>query len=559
MNEKMVEIFCRNNGAKKMYPAGTSLLEIYNDMNLQLKYGVTAAKANNKVKDLKFCVYKPKTIEFIGPEVPAGMRAYVRSLCFVLYKAVKETIPGASLRIEHPISRGYYCQVTKADKSPLQEREVNAIKEAMNNCIKQDIPFEMETKSAEEAIAIFKKQNATGKITLISSLHSLYTDVYKLGDLYDYYYGCLVPSTGYLNIFDVKPYHEGMLLQIPDRDTPNKLERFIVQDKMFHTISEQAEWNAMMKVHNVGDINLAVADKKSRAINSLIKVGEALQDKKIAKIADMIKAKKTARIVLIAGPSSSGKTTFSKKLGIQLAVNALHPVTISLDDYFVNRVDTPRDEKGEYDFESIYALDLALFNKQMNQLLAGEEIELPYYNFETGQREFRGNRISLKPDDILVIEGIHGLNPELTKMIPEEQKFKIYISALTTLSLDDHNWIPTTDNRLLRRIVRDYNYRGYSAKETIHRWANVREGEEKWIFPYQENADAMFNSALLFEIPVIKKYAEPILLEVPCDCDEYAEAFRLLKFLRYFINVPDNEVPMTSVLREFVGGSSFEY
>lgn len=559
MNEKMVEIFCRNNGAKKMYPAGTSLLEIYNDMNLQLKYGVTAAKANNKVKDLKFCVYKPKTIEFIGPEVPAGMRAYVRSLCFVLYKAVKETIPGASLRIEHPISRGYYCQVTKADKSPLQEREVNAIKEAMNNCIKQDIPFEMETKSAEEAIAIFKKQNVTDKITLISSLHSLYTDVYKLGDLYDYYYGCLVPSTGYLNIFDVKPYHEGMLLQIPDRDTPNKLERFIVQDKMFYTISEQAEWNAMMKVHNVGDINLAVADKKSRAINSLIKVGEALQDKKIAKIADMIKAKKTARIVLIAGPSSSGKTTFSKKLGIQLAVNALHPVTISLDDYFVNRVDTPRDEKGEYDFESIYALDLALFNKQMNQLLAGEEIELPYYNFETGQREFRGNRISLKPDDILVIEGIHGLNPELTKMIPEEQKFKIYISALTTLSIDDHNWIPTTDNRLLRRIVRDYNYRGYSAKETIHRWANVREGEEKWIFPYQENADAMFNSALLFEIPVIKKYAEPILLEVPCDCDEYAEAFRLLKFLRYFINVPDNEVPMTSVLREFVGGSSFEY
>ena len=559
MKEKMVEIFCRNNGAKKMYPAGTSLLEIYSDMKLQLKYGVTAAKANNKVKDLKFCVYKPKTIEFIGPEVPAGMRAYVRSLCFVLYKAVKETIPGASLRIEHPISRGYYCQVTKADKSPLQEREVNAIKEAMNNCIKQDIPFEMETKSAEEAIAIFKKQNATGKITLISSLHSLYTDVYKLGDLYDYYYGCLVPSTGYLNIFDVKPYHEGMLLQIPDRDTPNKLERFIVQDKMFYTISEQAEWNAMMKVHNVGDINLAVADKKSRAINSLIKVGEALQDKKIAKIADMIKAKKTARIVLIAGPSSSGKTTFSKKLGIQLAVNALHPVTISLDDYFVNRVDTPRDEKGEYDFESIYALDLALFNKQMNQLLAGEEIELPYYNFETGQREFRGNRISLKPDDILVIEGIHGLNPELTKMIQEEQKFKIYISALTTLSLDDHNWIPTTDNRLLRRIVRDYNYRGYSAKETIHRWANVREGEEKWIFPYQENADAMFNSALLFEIPVIKKYAEPILLEVPCDCDEYAEAFRLLKFLRYFINVPDNEVPMTSVLREFVGGSSFEY
>ena len=559
MNDNMVEIFCKNNGVKKMYPAGISLLEIYKDLNLQLKYGVTAAKENNKVKDLKFRVYKPKTVEFIGVDSPAGMRTYVRSLCFVLYKAVKETLPGARLRIEHPISKGYYCQVTKADKSPLTEKEVAAIKEAMKKCIQQDLPFEMETISSQEAIELFQKENATDKINLISSLHSLYTNVYKLGDVCDYYYGSLLPSTGYLNIFDLITYHDGMLLQIPNRTRPDQLESFIKQEKIFHTFAEQTEWNAIMKVNNVGEINLAVADKKSRAINSLIKIAEALQDKKIAKIADMIKERKTARIVLIAGPSSSGKTTFSKKLSIQLSVNALRPVAISLDDYFIRRKDTPLDENGDYDFESIYALDLDLFNKQMTQLLAGEEIELPYYNFETGEREYRGNRISLKPDDILVIEGIHGLNPELTKMIPEEKKFKIYISALTTLSLDDHNWIPMSDNRLLRRIVRDYKYRGYSAEETIHRWGKVREGEEKWIFPYQENADAIFNSALLFEIPVIKKYAEPILMEVPCDCVEYAEAFRLLKFLRYFINVPDNEIPMTSVLREFVGGSSFEY
>lgn len=559
MNDNMVEIFCKNNGVKKMYPAGISLLDIYKDLNLQLKYGVTAAKENNKVKDLKFRVYKPKTVEFIGVDSPAGMRTYVRSLCFVLYKAVKETLPGARLRIEHPISKGYYCQVTKADKSPLTENEVATIKAAMKKCIQQDLPFEMETISSQEAIELFKKDNATDKINLISSLHSLYTNVYKLGDVCDYYYGSLLPSTGYLNIFDLITYHDGMLLQIPNRAQPDQLESFIKQEKIFHTFAEQTEWNAIMKVNNVGEINLAVADKKSRAINSLIKIAEALQDKKIAKIADMIKERQTARIVLIAGPSSSGKTTFSKKLSIQLSVNALRPVAISLDDYFIRRKDTPLDENGDYDFESIYALDLDLFNKQMTQLLAGEEIELPYYNFETGEREYRGNRISLKPDDILVIEGIHGLNPELTKMIPEEKKFKIYISALTTLSLDDHNWIPMSDNRLLRRIVRDYKYRGYSAEETIHRWAKVREGEEKWIFPYQENADAIFNSALLFEIPVIKKYAEPILMEVPCDCVEYAEAFRLLKFLRYFINVPDNEIPMTSVLREFVGGSSFEY
>lgn len=559
MNEKMVEIYCRNNGQRKSYPAGISLLEIYNDMNLQLKYGVTAAKENNKVKDLKFCVYKPKTVEFIGPDTPAGMRTYVRSLCFVLYKATRETLAGAKLRIEHPVSKGYYCQVTKPDNTALTTDEVKAIKEAMQRCIQQNIPFEMETKSSADALKIFERDGAMDKVNLIKSLHSLYADVYRLGDIYDYYYGCLVPSTGYLNIFDLIPYHDGMLLQIPNRITPDRLEDFIVQDKMFHTFSEQAEWNSIMKAHNVGDINLSVADKKSRAINTLIKVAEALQDKKIACIADTIKERKTARIVLIAGPSSSGKTTFSKKLSIQLAVNALHPVAISLDDYFVRRKETPLDENGEYDFESIYALDLELFNKQMNQLLAGEEIELPYYNFETGEREYRGNRISLNPDDILVIEGIHGLNPELTSMIPEEQKFKIYISALTTLSLDDHNWIPTTDNRLLRRIVRDYKYRGYSAQETIHRWGKVREGEEKWIFPYQENADAMFNSALLFDIPVIKKYVEPILMEVPHDCDEYDEAFRLLKFLRYFIHVPDNEIPMTSVLREFVGGSSFEY
>lgn len=559
ITEKTVEIFCKNNGEKKEYPAGTSLLEIYKDLNLHLKYGVIAAKANNKTKDLKFCVYKPKTIEFIGIDCQSGMRTYVRSLSFVLYKAVKDSFPGATLRIEHPISKGYYCKVIKTDGTSLCEADIEKIKENMNMTILQDIPFQMELKRVPEAIEIFQEEGAMDKVNLINSLHTLYTRIYKLGDLYDYYYGALAPSTSYLKIFDIKLFFDGMLLMIPNRSNPVKIEDFVPQEKMFHTFTEYAEWNRIMKMDNVGDINLAIADKKNRLASIMIMVAEALQEKRISKIADKIAELKTAKIILIAGPSSSGKTTFSKKLSIQLAINTLRPFSLSLDNYFLPRKDTPKDENGEYDFESLYALDLDLFNKQMALLIAGEEVEIPYYNFETGEREFRGEKIKLEPNNLLVIEGIHGLNPELTSMIPEEQKFRIYVSALTTLSLDDHNWIPTADSRLLRRIVRDYKYRGYSAEETIHRWDKVRQGENKWIFPYQENANVMFNSALLFEIPAIKKYAEPILMEVPQDHPEYSEAHRLLKFLRYFGTIQDNDIPTTSVLREFVGGSSFLY
>ncbi|MCK9156126.1 MAG: nucleoside kinase [Paludibacteraceae bacterium] len=563
--EQTVEIYCVNNGVTKDYPVGTSLLEIYKDLGLQLKYGVIAAKANNKIKDLKFCVYKPKILEFIGIDCSAGMSTYVRSLCFVLYKAVKEVFPRAFLRIEHPVSKGYYCRILKEDKSPVTQEDIDNIKENINMTILQDIPFVMEMRKQQEAIEIFKKDNAMDKVNLIRSLHSLYVRIYRLSDVYDYYYGPLAPSTNYLKIFDLRLFNDGLLLMIPNRSTPVKLEDFEPQEKMFYSFQETAEYQSIMNVDNLGDINLVIDNKDKNAnankVNApiMIMVAEALQDKKIAMIADQIAILKKVKLILISGPSSSGKTTFSKKLSIQLGTNMLRPFPLSLDNYFLPRKDTPRDEKGDYDFESLYALDLDLFNKQMIQLINGEEVDIPYFNFETGEREYRGDKIKMNPDNLLIIEGIHGLNPDLTSMIPDENKFKIYVSALTTLSLDDHNWIPTADSRLLRRIVRDFNFRGYSAEETIRRWDKVRQGENKWIFPYQENADVIFNSALLFEIPVIKKYAEPILMEVPQDHPEFGEAHRLLKFLRYFKTIPDSEIPLTSVLREFVGGSNFHY
>ncbi|MDR1729495.1 MAG: nucleoside kinase [Prevotellaceae bacterium] len=551
----MIEIYCKNNGVRKKYPAGTSLLEIYKDLGLQLKYGVIAARANHKMKDLKFRVYKPKTVEFVGINIPSGMRTYVRSLSFVMYEAIRELYPETSLRIEHPISKGYYCKILDLNRK-LTEDDVQAIKEKMSLTILQDIPFEMEVLPAGQAIEIFEKSGAKDKVNLLKSLGAMYTRVYKLGGLYDYYYGSLAPSTGYLRVFDLQLYYDGLLLQVPNRQNPIKVEEFIDQEKLFETFGENTEWNQIMGLRNVGDMNLAL--KKSHNASMLIKVAEALQEKKISQIADKIYNNKNIKVILVSGPSSSGKTTFSKRLGIQLAVNGLLPIALSLDDYFLPRELTPRDEKGDYDFESLHALDLELFNSDLCKLLDGEEIEIPFFNFETGQREYRGKKIKLKKHNLLVLEGIHALNPDLTK-IPNEQKFKVYVSALTTISLDDHNWIPTTDNRLLRRIIRDYKYRGYSAEDTIARWDSVQKGEAKWIFPYQENADAMFNSALIFEFAVIKKYVEPILLDVPQDCEEFSEAHRLLKFLRYFSAIQDNDVPTTSLLREFFGGSSFIY
>ena len=555
MDVSMIEIYCKNNDIHKKYPAGTNLLEIYKDLGLQLKYGVIAAKANHKMKDLKFRVYKPKTIEFVGINIPSGMRTYVRSLSFVMYKAIRELYPEASLRLEHPISKGYYCKILDLNRK-LTDDDVQAIRERMSLIILQDLPFEMEVLSSNKAVEIFERYGAKDKINLLNSLGAMYTRVYRLDDLYDYYYGSLAPSTGYLRVFDLQLYYDGLLLQIPNRQNPVKVEDFVAQEKLFETFGENTEWNRIVGLRNVGDMNIAL--KKPHNASLLIKVAEALQEKKISRIADQIYNNKDVRVVLVSGPSSSGKTTFSKRLCIQLAVNGLQPIALSLDDYFLSRDLTPRDENGDYDFESLYALDLDLFNKDLAKLLAGEEVEIPYFNFETGQREYRGKKITLGKENMLVMEGIHALNPDLTK-IPDKQKFKVYVSALTTISLDDHNWIPTTDNRLLRRIIRDFKYRGYSAEETIARWEKVQKGEAKWIFPYQENADAMFNSALIFEFAVIKKYVEPILLDVPQDCEEFSEVHRLLKFLRYFSAIQDSEVPMTSLLREFFGGSSFIY
>ena len=555
MDSSIIEIYCKNNDVRKKYPAGTSLLEIYKDLGLQLKYGVIAARANNKMKDLKFRVYKPKTIEFVGINIPSGMRTYVRSLSFVMYKAIRKLYPEASLRLEHPISKGYYCKILDLNRK-LTDDDIQAIREEMSLIILQDLPFEMEVLSSSKATEIFERYGAKDKINLLKSLGTMYTTVYKLDDLYDYYYGSLAPSTGYLRVFDLQLYYDGLLLQIPNRKNPIKVEDFITQEKLFETFCENTDWNRIMGLRNVGDMNLAL--KKSHNASMLIKVAEALQEKKISRVADQIHNNKNVRVVLVSGPSSSGKTAFSKRLCIQLAVNGLLPIALSLDDYFLPRDRTPRDENGDYDFESLYALDLELFNEDLTKLLAGEEVEIPSFNFETGQREYRGKKITLKEHNLLVMEGIHALNPDLTK-IPDNQKFKIYVSALTTISLDDHNWIPTTDNRLLRRILRDFKYRGYSAEDTIARWESVQKGEAKWIFPYQENADVMFNSALIFEFAVIKKYVEPILLDVPQDCEEFSEAYRLLKFLRYFSAIQDSEVPTTSLLREFFGGSSFVY
>ncbi len=555
MDSSMIEIYCKNNNIRKKYPAGTSLLEIYKDMGVQLNYGVIAARANHKMKDLKFRVYKPKTIEFVGINIPSGMRTYMRSLSFVMYKAIQELYPEAFLRIEHPISKGYYCKILELNRK-LTEDDVQAIKERMSLIILQDHPFEMEEIPTGKAVEIFEKSGAKDKVNLLKSLGTMYTRVYKLDGLYDYYYGSLAPSTGYLRVFDIRLYYDGLLLQTPNRKNPVKVEDFIEQEKLFETFGENTQWNRIMGLRNVGDMNLAL--KKTHSASMLIKVAEALQEKKISRIADLIYNKKDVRIILVSGPSSSGKTTFSKRLSIQLAVNGLQPIALSIDDYFLPREQTPKDENGNYDFESLHALDLELFNNDVTKLLAGEEVEMPVFNFETGQREYRGKKIKLQAHNLLVMEGIHALNPDLIK-IPDAQKFKIYVSALTTISLDDHNWIPTTDNRLLRRIIRDFKYRGYSAKETISRWESVQKGEGKWIFPYQENADTMFNSALIFEFAVIKKYVEPVLMDVPQDCEEFSEAHRLLKFLRYFSAIQDSDVPTTSLLREFFGGSSFIY
>lgn len=554
----MLQIYCKNNNSTREFPEGSSLLDIYNGFNLAMPYGPVSAKVNNKVESLDFRVYYNKDIEFLDITSSSGMRTYVRSLFFILVKAVEELYPQGSISLEHPISKGYFCKL-HIDRT-IGLDDVQRIKQKMQEIIAADIPYTRTESHTEEVVRLFEKRGMMDKARLLDTYGQLYSYYYQLGDTVDCYYSSLVPSTGYIRLFDIVKYYDGLLLRIPSRENPTKLEEVVKQEKMLEVFQEYHRWNQILGISTVGDLNVACNEGHA---TDLINVSEALQEKKIAQMADEITHRdqdgKRVKLVLISGPSSSGKTTFSKRLSIQLMTNGLKPYPISLDDYFVNRNDTPLDENGKHDFESLYAVDLPFFEEQLSTLLNGGEVELPRYNFTTGKREMSGKKLRIDEHMILIIEGIHALNPALTPHIPNENKYKVYVSALTTILLDNHNYIPTTDNRLLRRIIRDYKYRNYSAEETIARWPSVREGEEKWIFPYQENADAMFNSALLFELAVLKDYVEPVLRKVPNRCPEYSEAHRLLRFLNYFVSVQDKELPPTSLLREFLGGSSFQY
>lgn len=554
----MLQIYCKNNNSTREFPEGSSLLDIYNGFNLVMPYGPVSAKVNNKVESLDFRVYYNKDIEFLDITSSSGMRTYVRSLFFVLVKAVEELYPQGNISLEHPISKGYFCKL-HIDRT-IGLDDVQRIKQKMQEIIAADIPYTRTESHTEEVVRLFEKRGMMDKARLLDTYGQLYSYYYQLGDTVDCYYSSLVPSTGYIRLFDIVKYYDGLLLRIPNRENPTKLEEVVKQEKMLEVFQEYHRWNQILGISTVGDLNVACNEGHA---TDLINVSEALQEKKIAQIADEITHRdqdgKRVKLVLISGPSSSGKTTFSKRLSIQLMTNGLKPYPISLDDYFVNRNDTPLDENGKHDFESLYAVDLPFFEEQLSTLLNGGEVELPRYNFTTGKREMSGKKLRIDEHMILIIEGIHALNPALTSHIPNENKYKVYVSALTTILLDNHNYIPTTDNRLLRRIIRDYKYRNYSAEETIARWPSVRAGEEKWIFPYQENADAMFNSALLFELAVLKDYVEPVLRKVPNRCPEYSEAHRLLRFLNYFVSVQDKELPPTSLLREFLGGSSFQY
>lgn len=554
----MLQIYCKNNNSTREFPEGSSLLDIYNGFNLTMPYGPVSAKVNNKVESLDFRVYYNKDIEFLDITSSSGMRTYVRSLFFILVKAVEELYPQGSISLEHPISKGYFCKL-HIDRT-IGLDDVQRIKQKMQEIIAADIPYTRTESHTEEVVRLFEKRGMMDKARLLDTYGQLYSYYYQLGDTVDCYYSSLVPSTGYIRLFDIVKYYDGLLLRIPNRENPTKLEEVVKQEKMLEVFQEYHRWNQILGISTVGDLNVACNHGHA---TDLINVSEALQEKKIAQIADEITHRnqdgQRVKLVLISGPSSSGKTTFSKRLSIQLMTNGLKPYPISLDDYFVNRNDTPLDENGKHDFESLYAVDLPFFEEQLTTLLNGGEVELPRYNFTTGKREMSGKKLRIDEHMILIIEGIHALNPALTSHIPNENKYKVYVSALTTILLDNHNYIPTTDNRLLRRIIRDYKYRNYSAEETIARWPSVRAGEEKWIFPYQENADAMFNSALLFELAVLKDYVEPVLRKVPNRCPEYSEAHRLLRFLNYFVSVQDKELPPTSLLREFLGGSSFQY
>ena len=551
-----ITIYCKNNNTYKDVPIGSSLLDIYTALGAPLRYRPMNAQVNNKTESLNFRCWQPKDIEFIDYTQLSGLRTYVRSLCHIFSKAVYDIWPTATLNLEHPVSKGYYCVIHNGKNIDLET--IERIKKRMWELIDADLPFLHKSVRTVDAAVLFRERGMNDKARLIETAGLPYTSYYELEGYINFFYGCLTPSTGYIQLFDLEPYMDGVLLRIPKQTDPMELQPVIKQDKMFEAYKEHLTLQRTVGLDNVGDLNLAIEKGRSQDI---ILVSEAMQEKQVAKIAEKIADgyKEGIRIVLISGPSSSGKTTFCKRLQVQLTTNLLHPVGISLDDYFLNREGTPKDEHGEYDFESLYALDLPYFNKDLKKLLSGEEIDLPTFNFETGQRVFKGKKLKLRENSILVIEGIHALNPELTEFIDDKYKYRVYVSVLTSISLDNHNWIPTTDNRLLRRIIRDYRFRGYSAEDTINRWPSVRRGEDKWIFPYQENADAMFNSAMLYELAALRKFAEPILAQVPESSKANAEAYRLLRFLRYFNYIPTEELPGTSLLREFLGGGSFKY
>ena len=551
---QVLHIRCKNNKKTQEVPIGSTLSDIYKEINLQMPYGPVSAKVNNKVEGLHYRVYHNKDVEFLNLLTPSGIRTYTRSLFLVLCKAVHDLYTGSQVIIDIPVSNGYYCNLQLGHE--ITTEDVNRIRTRMQEIINAKMPIQRYETTTEEAVKMFTELGDTQKAKLLRSSGSLYCVYYVLDDYKDYYYGSMLTNTSQLHLFGLEPYFDGVLLRIPSAQDPSKLGELIRQDKMFEVFKEHHRWQSILGIKTVGDFNEAV---KNGLSTDLINVSEALQEKKISQIADKIAGQKEIKVVLIAGPSSSGKTTFCKRLSVQLLASGVKPVQISLDDYFVNREDTPKDENGELDYESIYALNIPLINEQFNALFRGEEVELPKYNFQTGMSEKSGEKLHLGENNILLVEGIHALNPALTEQIADDKKFKIYASALTTILLDDHNYIPTTDNRLLRRIVRDYKYRGCSAQDTIHRWPSVRAGENKWIFPYQEQADVMFNTAMLFELAVIKTQAEEVLEQVPEKCDEYAEAYRLRKFLKYFAPLPFRNLPPTSLLREFLGGSSFKY
>ena len=550
----MIQIRCKNNKKTQKVEIGSTLFDVFSAFDLKMTHGPVSARVNNKVEGMHYRVYNSKDVEFLDMASASGSRAYTRTLFFVMCKAVQDIYPNTDVVIDIPVSNGFYVDIRLG--RPVVEEDVNILRRRMQEIIDAKMPIRRYMVPTEDAIALFQEKGDVEKVKLLKTSGSIYTTYYKIGEYVDFYYGTLLTNTSGLYLFGLEKYYDGMLLRIPSLKDPDKLGEMTKQDKMFDIFKEHHCWQDILGIRTVGDFNQAI---DAGHATDIINISEALQEKKIAQIAEDIANRQGVKLVLLAGPSSSGKTTSCKRLSIQLAVNGLKPLQISLDDYFVDRDRTPKDDNGEYDFESIYALNLDLLNEQFNALFRGEEVELPKYDFPSGKSVKSGKKLKMEPNNVLVVEGIHALNPELTAHIPQEQIYRVYASALTTILLDNHNYIPTTDNRLLRRIIRDYKYRGVSAQETIHRWPSVRAGENKWIFPYQENADAMFNTAMLYELSVLKMQAEPLLQQVPENCEEHAEAYRLLKFLKYFKGIPYNNLPPTSLLREFLGGSSFHY